>query len=145
MSRTGGCGAVFNRGGNPGPGFYAASEGFKPIKEGPDKMTKANDSGQTLVETAISLSVFLLLVLGTIDFGYLFSNKLTLQNAVRQGGRYAITGQCITGSDGSCSQSRYNSILTVVKKASLGLFNSSQTQQKCPEGGGGSPPLAGGP
>ena len=34
-------------------------------------MTKANDSGQTLVETAISLSLFLLLVMGTIDFGYL--------------------------------------------------------------------------
>ncbi|MGA3319057.1 MAG: TadE/TadG family type IV pilus assembly protein, partial [Candidatus Korobacteraceae bacterium] len=84
-------------------GFCAASEGFKPIKEGPDKMTKANDSGQALVESAISLSLFLLLVLGTIDFGYLFSTKLTLQNAVRQGGRYAITGQCITGSDGSCS------------------------------------------
>src|ERR1035441_10774744 len=73
-------------------------------------MANANDSGQTLVETAISLSIFLLLVLGTIDFGYLISTKVTLQNGVRQGGRYAITGQCITGSDGSCSESRYNSI-----------------------------------
>ena len=83
-------------------------------------MTKANDSGQTMVEVAISLSVFLLLVLATIDFGYLYSTKVTLQNAVRQGGRYAVTGQCITGTDGTCSQSRYNSIVQTVETASLG-------------------------
>jgi len=145
MSRTGGCGAVFNMGGNPGSGFYAASEGFKPIKEGPDKMTKANDSGQALVETAISLAVFLLLVLGTIDFGYLFSTKVTLQNAVRQGGRYAITGQCVTGSDGTCSLTRYNSILRVVEGASLGRLNSSQISITCQDQGGGCPSGAGGP
>jgi len=126
-------------------GFCAASEGFKPIKEGPDKMTKANDSGQTLVEAAISLSLFLLLVLGTIDFGYLFSTKLTLQNAVRQGGRYAITGQCITGSDGSCSLTRYNSIIQTVEDTSLGVAKSSEIVLKCTDQGGGCPTQAGGP
>ncbi len=94
-------------------------------------MTKANDSGQTLVEMAISLSLLLLLVMGTIDFGYLFSTKVTLQNAVRQGGRYAITGQCITGGDGTCSQTRYNSILQTVEDASLGRLDSSQISLTC--------------
>src|ERR1035441_2377106 len=89
-------------------------------------MTKANDSGQTLVEMAISLSLLLLLVMGTTDFGYLFSTKVTLQNAVRQGGRYAITGQCIPGSGGSCSLTRYNSIMQTVQDAALGRLNSSQ-------------------
>ncbi len=69
-------------------------------------MLKRNESGQTLVEVAISLSVFLMLVLGTIDFGYMFSTKLTLQNAVRQAGRYAITGQCLSNPDGSCQQTQ---------------------------------------
>ncbi len=108
-------------------------------------MTKANDSGQALVEVAISLSIFLLLVLATIDFGHLFSTKLTLQNAVRQGGRYAITGQCITGSDGTCSQSRYNSIIQTVENAALGMLNSSEIQLVCTDKGGGCPNLAGGP
>ena len=108
-------------------------------------MTKANDSGQTLVETAISLSIFLLLVLGTIDFGYLISTKVTLQNAVRQGGRYAITGQCITGSDGSCSQTRYNSIMQVVENTSLGVAAASEIQIRCTDNGGGCPTNAGGP
>ena len=104
-------------------------------------MTKANESGQTLVETAISLSIFLLLVLGTIDFGYLISTKVTLQNGVRQGGRYAITGQCITGSDGSCSQTRYNSILQIVENTSLGIAAASEISITCtgvcPNGAGG--------
>ena len=108
-------------------------------------MTKANDSGQTLVEMAISLSLLLLLVMGTIDFGYLFSTKVTLQNAVRQGGRYAITGQCITGSGGSCSLTRYNSIMQTVEDASLGRLNSSQIQLTCTDKGGGCPNGAGGP
>jgi hypothetical protein len=115
------------------------------VKEVPDKMAKANDSGQTLVEFAISLSIFLLLVLGVIDFGYLYSTKVTLQNAVRQGGRYAITGECITGSDGSCSQTRYNSIQQTVENASLGLLNSTQISITCLDEGGGCPNGAGGP
>ena len=108
-------------------------------------MTKANDSGQTLVEVAISLSIFLLLVLATMDFGHLFSTKLTLQNAVRQGGRYAITGQCITGSDGTCSQSRYDSIIQTVETAALGMLNSSDINITCTPNGGGCPNRAGGP
>jgi len=108
-------------------------------------MTKANDSGQTLVETAISLSIFLLLVLGTIDFGYLISTKVTLQNAVRQAGRYAITGQCITGSDGSCSLSRYNSILQIVENTSLGVATASEISIVCTHPSGGACSGAGGP
>jgi len=110
-------------------------------------MAKTNDSGQTLVETAISLSIFLLLVLGTIDFGYLISTKVTLQNAVRQGGRYAITGQCITGSDGSCSMTRYNSIMQVVENTSLGVAAASEISITCtgvcPNGAGGPSDLSG--
>jgi Flp pilus assembly protein TadG len=108
-------------------------------------MAKANDSGQTLVETAISLSIFFLLVLGTMDFGYLFSTKLTLQNAVRQAGRYAITGQCITGMDGTCSLSRYNSIIQTVETFSLGMVTAGEISMQCTDNGGGCPNNAGGP
>ena len=108
-------------------------------------MTKANDSGQTLVEIAISLAIFLLLVMGTVDFGYLLGTKVTLQNAVRQGGRYAITGQCITGSDGSCSQTRYNSIMQIVETTSLGVAKGSEIVLHCTDQGGGCPTQAGGP
>ncbi len=65
-------------------------------------MKKTNEYGGAMVETALCLSVFFLLVMGTMDFGHMFSTKVTIQNAVRQAGRYAITGQCIQGTNG-CS------------------------------------------
>lgn len=111
-------------------------------------MTKARDSGATLVEFAISLSLFLLLILGTMDFAYLFYTKLTLQNAVRQAGRYAITGQCVTDSSGNCKLNRYKSIVQTLQTASNGLLNSSNSNDisiTCTSNGGGCPNQAGGP
>lgn len=108
-------------------------------------MKKANDSGQTMVEFAITLGAFFLLVLGTMDFGNLYSTKMTLQNAVRQAGRYAITGQCITGVNGTCSMTRYNSIIQTVEDYSLGKVNSAQITLTCTDQGGGCPNQAGGP
>jgi len=112
-------------------------------------MVKANDSGQSLVETALSLLCFLFLVMGIIDFGYMTYAKATLQNAVRQAGRYAITGQCITGSGGTCSESRYNSIIQTLQNFSNGLLTSSNTATdvtiSCINQGGGCPNNAGGP
>ncbi|MGA2370450.1 MAG: TadE family protein [Candidatus Korobacteraceae bacterium] len=111
-------------------------------------MRKTNDSGQTLVEFAFSLSIFLVLLMGTIEFGFMFSTKVTLQNAVRQAGRYAVTGQCITGPSG-CSENRYNSIITTLEGASDGLINSgnagSDVSITCTDLGGGCPDGAGGP
>jgi Flp pilus assembly protein TadG len=113
-------------------------------------MKKKNDSGQALVEIAISLFIFLLLAMGTIDFAIMFNHKLTLQNAVRQAGRYAITGQCIVGSNGTCGMSRFQSIITILENASVGLINSSNEASDvfitCTPGGpGGCPNQAGGP
>jgi len=106
------------------------------------------DSGQTMVETAFAISVLLTLMMATVDFGWLLSNKLTLQNAVRQAGRYAITGQCIE-SNGSCSETRYNSILTTLENYSLGRINSANVGSvvsfTCTDQGGGCPSGAGGP
>ena len=111
-------------------------------------MKRSNDSGQALVEVAISLSIFLLLAMGTIDFAFMFNNKLTLQNAVRQAGRYAITGNCIQGANG-CSLSRYNSIIQTLENASDGLINANNVSTDviitCIPQGGGCPNRAGGP
>ena len=93
--------------------------------------------------------IFLVLVFGTMDFANLFYHKLTLQNAVRQAGRYAITGQCILGSNGACSMSRYLSIQQVLESASVGILNSgniaSDATIVCTNQGGGCPTAAGGP
>ncbi|MGA2192022.1 MAG: TadE family protein [Nitrospirota bacterium] len=60
------------------------------------KLLRQKD-GQTLVELALVLPLVLLLMFALIDLGMLFYVNLTLQNAVRQGARYNITGQAETG------------------------------------------------
>ena len=108
----------------------------------------SDESGQGLIETALSLSLLLMLIMVTIDFGYMFSTRLTLQNAVRQAGRYAITGQCVQ-SNGACSLTRYNSVIQTLETASLGVVNSSNAGSivtiSCNNQGGGCPNNAGGP
>jgi Flp pilus assembly protein TadG len=121
---------------------------FQLFREGFVTMKNLGESGQALAETAISLSLLLILAMATMDFGYLFFTKLTLQNAVRQANRYAVTGQCISGSDGTCTQTRYNSIIATLQDNSLGLLNSGNTGDvsvTCTNDGGGCPNNAGGP
>lgn len=105
-------------------------------------------SGQSMLEAALSLSLFLTLVMAAIDFGYLFSNRMTLQNAVRQAGRYAITGQCTASPGGACLQSRHDSVVQTLQNTSFGLLNSSNLGDinlSCTNQGGGCPNSAGGP
>ena len=64
------------------------------------KARRLDESGQTIVEFALVGSIFLLLVFGMFDLAYYFYGRVTLQNAVRQAARYAITGNC--GVSGSC-------------------------------------------
>lgn len=90
------------------------------------------DSGQTLVEFAISALVFLLVVFAIIDFSFLYFAKLTLQNAARQAGRYAITGQAMQG------QTRYASIMQTAQNFGLGFVTSSNTTICSSVGGCGS-------
>lgn len=45
--------------------------------------------GQALVEMALVLPLLLLLVLGIIQFGFIFMSQLAVNNATREGARYA--------------------------------------------------------
>ena len=93
------------------------------------------DSGSGMIEYALSVLLFLTMVFSAIDFSFLLFTKLTLQNAARQAGRYAITGQSMTG------LSRYASILSTVQTYSLGRATSNNTtvcsaSLGCGSGGG---------
>lgn len=52
------------------------------------KMKKEN--GQAMVEFALVLPIFLLILCGIIDFGWLFFNQLSLNNACREAARVAV-------------------------------------------------------
>ncbi|MCY0901114.1 MAG: pilus assembly protein [Firmicutes bacterium] len=57
------------------------------------KQLRGDSSGQALVELALVLPLFLLIIVGILDFGQLFMTELTLQEAARDGARYASVGQ----------------------------------------------------
>lgn len=73
--------------------------------------------GQTLVEFAIVLPLFLLIVFSVIQFGFLMGGQDAISNAVREATRYASTLPVANTTDaGSCStgtgQRAYNQLLT---------------------------------
>lgn len=72
--------------------------------------------GQSLVEFALVAPLFFLLVFGVIDFGRLFFTKVTLQHALREAGRYAVTGQK------QATFNRCQSIRNIAQKSASGLL-----------------------
>lgn len=52
---------------------------------------KETEKGQAIVEFALILPIALLLICAVIDFGWVFTHKLVLSTAVRDGARVGIT------------------------------------------------------
>ena len=72
--------------------------------------------GEGLVEFAVVLPLFFLLMFGIIDMGHLYFVQVTLENAVRQAGRFAVTGATLPG-----QSSRVASIKLVAQNAAPGV------------------------
>jgi Flp pilus assembly protein TadG len=99
-------------------------------------------SGNAITEFAFVLPLFVLMLCGTMDMARLFYAETTLQNAVRAGGRYAITGNHQPNPQNpNQTLSRVNSIKLVAQQAAMGL-DVSNIQISSLVGGSGS---AGGP
>lgn len=60
------------------------------MKTRPKSKRDRKEDGQAMVEFALILPIFLLILCGIIDFGWLFYNQLSLNNACREGARYAV-------------------------------------------------------
>ncbi len=72
-----------------------------------------------MLEGALALPPLLMILFATIDFSIAILVKNTVQAAVREGVRYAVTGQTVSG------LGQDESIRTVVENNSLGFLNSS--------------------
>ena len=59
------------------------------IEESENMKLIKSEKGQSMVETALVLPLILLLLFGIFDFGWLFYNKLQVQNCAREGARFA--------------------------------------------------------
>ena len=60
------------------------------------------DRGAAMVEFALVLPILLLLTLGIINFGYLFGQQLSLNQAVREGARAAVVARLPRSSRSNC-------------------------------------------
>lgn len=101
--------------------------------------------GQSLVEFAIVVPVFFLLIFAVIDLGRLFFVQMTLQHAMREAGRLAVTGNTLPDpNDPNGTLSRVNSIILAAQRAAVGLDVSSIRIWSV-RGGTSGPGRAGGP
>ena len=54
-------------------------------------LRRRRTAGQSLVEFALIVPVFMLIAFGIFDFGLAFDSSLTISNAAREGARYGAT------------------------------------------------------
>ena len=101
---------------------YGPSSNDKKIgKTGTSSLVKKSYScrGQSLIEFALVAIPFFFLIFSVIDFSWALFNQMNVQDAVREAGRYAATGNHITGANGS-TVSRVGSIVQVLDSYAIG-------------------------
>lgn len=84
-----------------------------------------NNKGTTLVEFALVLPLFFLLIFGIIDFGWYFFVEHTLQYATREGMRLALVGRRLMDDGGNPITREASIIKTIQDNASLAIDPSS--------------------
>lgn len=82
----------------------------------------ARQSGQSVVEFALISMLLFMLMFGLMDFGRLFFTQMTLQHAVREAGRFAVTGNKLPDPNNPPQMlSRVASIQETARKSAAGL------------------------
>ena len=86
------------------------------------------DSAQAIVEFALILPLFLLIVTGVFDLARAVWQENTLAYAAREGTRYAIVhGSGSAAPVGPCSSCNLAAVTTVVQVAAVGTYNVTVT------------------
>jgi hypothetical protein len=89
------------------------------------KRKSRGERGASVVEFALILPLLLLLLMAIVELGVLFWVNMTMQHAVREGARYAITGRKdLDPNENEEERLRSNAILEKIRVSSLGLYDS---------------------
>jgi Flp pilus assembly protein TadG len=84
---------------------------------------KTNQHGAATVEFALTATLFLAVLFALIDFAYLFWGNLSMAHAVREGARYAVTGQSgLDPSPQGTAQDRCDAAVEAIKNQSMGFY-----------------------
>lgn len=82
--------------------------------------------GAAVVEFAFAAVIFFTLLTTIMEFGYMFWTNLSMQHAVREGARYAITGR--TDLDPAATKTRYGAVIQRIKDSSMGVYGKVNPQ-----------------
>jgi len=116
---------------------------YSRIRRGFAGRSRADVRGQSFVEFALVSLLLCLLMFVIIDFGRLFYVKATLESAMREAGRFTVTGRHLDNpANPGQTLSRVDSIIATAKKYAMGI-NISNIRISSPQGGAARP--AGGP
>lgn len=94
---------------------------FASMRRGAGKMKNGLEKGAAVVELALLAPLFFFLIFIIVELGILFWVNLTMQYAVREGARYAITGQNNLDPN-AANQQRYLAVIQKIKDSSMGLY-----------------------
>lgn len=91
------------------------------------KTTKRRERGASAVEFAIVAPLLFFLLFAIIDVCAMFWVTLTMQHAVREGARYAVTGRADLDPNAS-NQQRFRAVIEKMRENSMGLYERVQPQ-----------------
>lgn len=88
---------------------------------------KDRQRGATVIEFALTAMLFFFIVFAIFEFSLLYWVNLTMQHAVREGARYAITGRSDLDpgdpDDPEYQLQRYKAVIQQIKNQSMGLYD----------------------
>ncbi len=86
------------------------------------KQTRNKERGASAVEFAIVAPAVFFLLIAIVDVCALFWVNLTMQYAVREGARYAVTGRTDLDPNPTHDK-RYRAVIASIRENSMGLFD----------------------
>lgn len=105
----------------PSEGLNAIMLLFKDY--GPSEKVRSQ-RGQVVVEFTFAVLLFFMVFFAIVEFSHLFYTELTLQHALREAGRYMVTGRADvpneSTSDPNDTLNRQQSIEAILKKQLIG-------------------------
>ena len=76
------------------------------------KLFKNNEKGQALVEFALVLIPLTFLIMGILEFGWLFNGQITLTGAAREGARAAVVSEDIDAAETAATEAVLRHVAT---------------------------------
>src|ERR1700722_8880135 len=104
-------------------GGIPGTDSIKPLQRKPLSPRNRRRSGNAMLESVFTILPTFALIFAFVDFGLVMFRWATLQNAVREGCRYAITYQTANGTGQNAS------IEAVVQQFSMGFVKTTDNPQ----------------